>query len=96
MLGETKEALAAADRAVALMPESVDHLNGLDPAEKRVMTWAWSGRKKEAIEEIARRLHLYGRFDVFTLAHWPQWLPIRNDPALQALLKDPANRTPRF
>ncbi len=96
MLGETKDALAAADRAVALMPESVDHLNGIDPAEKRVMTWAWSGRKKEAIEEIARRLHLYGRFDVFTLAHWPQWLPIRNDPALQALLKDPANRTTRF
>ena len=96
MLGHTREALAAADRAVSLLPESVDQVNGLDPAEQRIVTWAWCGHKKEAIDELTRRIRMYGRIDVFTLAHSPEWLRIRDEPEFQALLRDPLNRAPRF
>jgi tetratricopeptide (TPR) repeat protein len=96
LLGKFPEALAASDRAISILPESLDHVNGMDAGERRVAVLALCGRKADAIRELAKRLRVPGNYRVEYLATSIEWLSLRGEPAFQALIKDPANRGPRF
>ncbi len=87
-LGETKEALAAADRAVQLLPTSMDAMSGPQIEVWRAQVWALMGDRERAVPELARLLRMPGarlspailRLDVF-------YDKLRGDPRFDALTK---------
>ena len=87
-LGETKEALAAADRAVQLLPTSTDAISGPQIEVWRAQVWALEGDRERAIPELARLLRVPGarlspailRLDIF-------YDKLRGDPRFEALTK---------
>ncbi|MFM9862395.1 MAG: tetratricopeptide repeat protein [Micropepsaceae bacterium] len=87
-LGQTKEALAAADRAVQLLPTSVDALTGPQLEVGRAQVWALLGDRDRAIPELARLLRLPGaRLTPAVLRLDALYDKLRGDPRFEALTK---------
>ena len=96
LLGRYQEAIAAVDRAVSLQPEAEDHTNGPSIRRYRAVVLAWAGRKDEALKEIARLVRTPFGIQVEDLAASLDWAPLHGDPRLEAIIRDPANRAPKF
>jgi hypothetical protein len=96
ILGEGNEAVAASDHAVSIIPETLDKVNGMPAGEWRIIALAWSGHKADAIRELGVRLRTPCDIRSEYLTTGVAWFPLRDDPAFQALVKDPANYQPRF
>jgi hypothetical protein len=89
-LGLREEAAAEALRAVALVPESRDALEGPTWTEYLARIYAMNDDAAHAVPLLAHLLQTKG--SVFTpalLQMDPVWDPIRKDPGFQALLKEP-------
>jgi TolB-like protein len=93
-LGQTAQAVAAADRAVELMPESLDAKYGSDHAIVRVWALAAAGRKEDALQETARLLGKPSLLNVHTMRRSLEWKELQGDPRFEALLNDPKNNAP--
>ena len=78
------------------MPESADAWNGANYAIDLAEALMWLGEKDAAIAEITRLIRHPHGVHVWELEHTVWWQPIRNDPRIQALIKDPKNREPLF
>jgi TolB-like protein len=94
ILGDRTQALAAATKICALVPESNDAVDGPVRSATRAKILAWLGDKETALAEFGRLLRTpYGptvngdRFD-------PGWTPLHGDPRYKALLSDPKNNAP--
>ena len=96
ILGETDAALAAANRAVELMPETLDAKFGAVQATWRAQVLALVGRKDEAVQELARLLRKPCLLNVHEMRHELAWRPLQGYPPFEALLADPKNNEPLF
>jgi serine/threonine-protein kinase len=85
-LGEKDRALAEAQRATELQPESKDAFGGPEITEGVAQVYAILGENDRAIEILDGLLSRPSSVTVQTLKLSPIWDPLRNDPGFQALL----------
>jgi tetratricopeptide (TPR) repeat protein len=101
ILGHKEEALAAAHKALELMPESRDALAGPGIRWGLVVALAWTGEKEEACTELKRLLAepwqgtAPGPF-VYELRNAVWLFPLKGYPVFEAILNDPKNNAPLF
>jgi TolB-like protein len=93
-LGQNAQAVAAAERAVELMPESLDAKYGSFHTSARASTLAAAGRKEEALQETTRLLGKPSLLNVHTMRRSLEWKELQGDPRFEALLNDPKNNAP--
>jgi TolB-like protein/Flp pilus assembly protein TadD len=84
-LGEKDAAIAEAQRATDLRPESKDAFEGPRTTEDVAQVYAILGDNARAIELLDELLSRPSEVTLQTLKLNPAWDPIRNDPAFQAL-----------
>ena len=105
LLGQNGAALRDAQKAIELLPESVDAVLGTVFTANLATVYAWIGDKDRAIAEITRLLGIPTfnpgdtvnlRINVHTLRVDPAFAPLRGDPRFEALLNDPKNNAPLF
>jgi TolB-like protein/Tfp pilus assembly protein PilF len=92
-LGEKDAALAEAQQAAELLPESKDALGGPEVMEGVAQVYAILGEKDRAIEVLNGLLSRPSAMTVEILKVNPIWDPLRNDPGFQALLSKYAGKT---
>jgi serine/threonine-protein kinase len=92
-LGERDAALAEAQRAAELLPESKDAFGGPEVMEDVAQVYAILGEKDRAIEVLNGLLSRPSAMTVEILKVNPIWDPLRNDPGFQALLSKYADPT---
>jgi len=85
-LGDKDAALAEAQRAMELRPESRDAFEGPQITAQVAEVYSILGDKDEAIEMLEGLLNRPSEVTVATLKLDPAWDPLRNDPRFQALL----------
>ena len=85
-LGEKDSALAEAQRASELQPESKDALDGPEITEGVARVFAILGDNDRAIEILDGLLNRPSYVTVHSLRVDPIWDPLRNDPRFQALI----------
>src|SRR5438874_4588940 len=85
-LGEKDAALAEAQRAAELLPESKDAFGGPEIVESVAEVYAILGENDRAIEILDGLLSRPSGVTVQGLKVNPIWDPLRNDPRFQALL----------
>jgi TolB-like protein len=98
ILGRPEEALRDGDRAVEIIPSSVDALEGAEYAAFNARIHLSCGDKEFALKELARLIRTPGsvsNFNVYELKRDPR-NPLRDDPRMKALVDDPANNAPVF
>jgi len=85
-LGEKELAIAEGKRAVQLLPESQDALDGPKVTLALAQIYAWTGETDEAFQLLDRSLTTPNGITVFFLKLDPVWEPLRTDPRFQALI----------
>ena len=93
LLGEKDAALAEAQRAMELHPESKDAFEGPQITEQVAQVHATLGDNAQAIEILDGLLNRPSEVTVNTLKLNPAWDPLRTDPRFQALLSRYASKT---
>ncbi len=84
-LGEKDAAIAEAQRAIDLRPESKDAFEGPEIAEQVAQVYTILGDNARAIELLDELLSRPSEVTSQSLKLDPAWDPLRNDPAFQAL-----------
>ena len=84
-LGEKDVAIAEAQRAMDLLPESKDAFEGPPITEQAAQVYAILGDNARAIELLDGLLSRPSEVTLQTLKFNPAWDPLRNDPGFQAL-----------
>jgi tetratricopeptide (TPR) repeat protein len=92
-LGEKDSALAEAQRATELQPETKDAFGGPEITEGVAQVHAILGENDRAIEILGGLLSRPSAVTVQALSINPIWDPLRNDPGFQALLSKYASKT---
>jgi TolB-like protein/Flp pilus assembly protein TadD len=85
-LGRKQEAIAQGKRAVELLPESQDAMDGPKIAASLAEIYALTGEADEALRLIDHLLQVPNGLTVPTLKLDPVWDPLRKDPRFQALI----------
>ena len=85
-MGEKELAIAEGKRAVELLPESQDALDGPKMTVALAQIYAWTGETDQALQLIDRSLSTPNGVTVPSLALDPMWDPLRDDPRFQALI----------
>jgi TolB-like protein/Tfp pilus assembly protein PilF len=85
-LGEKDAAIAEGKRAVALLPESQDALDGPKTTLALAQIYAWTGENDAALELLERSLTAPAGVTVSSLKLNPIWDPLRADVRFQALI----------
>jgi tetratricopeptide (TPR) repeat protein len=85
-LGEKDAAIAQGRRAVELLPESQDALDGPKTTVALAQIYAWTGESDQAVQLIDRSLSTPNGVTVPFLRLDPMWDPLRSDPRFQALI----------
>jgi TolB-like protein/Tfp pilus assembly protein PilF len=85
-LGEKNAAIAEGKRAVALLPESQDALDGPKTTLALAQIYAWTGENDAALELLERSLITPAGVTVSSLKLNPIWDPLRADARFQALI----------
>jgi TolB-like protein/Flp pilus assembly protein TadD len=93
VLGQKEEAIKEGKRAVELLPESEDALDGPKATAGLAQIYAWTGESDEAFRLLDHLLTVPSGLTVPMLKLDPAWDPLRKDPRFQALIdKYAANR----
>ena len=92
-LGDKEAALAEAQRATELCPESKDAVGGPEITAKVAKVYAILGNSARAIEILDGLLSRPGSVTVQGLKSNPFWDRLRNDPRFDALLDKYSNKT---
>jgi len=85
-LNEKKAAIAEGKRAVELLPESQDALDGPKTTLALAQIYAWTGENKAALELLEHSLITPSGVTVSSLELSPVWDPLRTDARFQALI----------
>jgi TolB-like protein/Flp pilus assembly protein TadD len=85
-LGQKQEAIAEGKRAVELLPESQDALDGPHATATLAQIYAWTGEFDEAFRLLDHLFTVPSNLTVPMLKLEPVWDPLRQDPRFQALI----------
>ena len=85
-LGQKQEAIAEGKRAVELLPESRDALDGPQATAALAQIYAWTGEFDEAFRLLDHLFTVPNNLTVPMLKLEPIWDPLRKDPRYQALI----------
>ena len=85
-LGQKQEAIAEGKRAVELLPESRDALDGPQATANLAQIYAWTGEFDEAFRLLDHLFAVPSNLTVPMLKLDPAWDPLRQDPRFQALI----------
>jgi TolB-like protein/Flp pilus assembly protein TadD len=85
-LGQKQEAIAEGKRAVELLPESQDALDGPQGTAALAQIYAWTGEFDEAFRLLDHLLAVPSNITVPMLKLDPAWDPLRQDPRFQPLI----------
>ena len=85
-LGEKELAIAEGKRAVELLPESQDALDGPKVTVALAQIYAWTGESDQALQLLDRSLSTPNGITVPFLKLDPIWDPLRRNPSFQALI----------
>ena len=85
-LGKKDAAIAEGKRAVELLPESQDALDGPKTTVALAQIYAWTGESDQALQLLDRSLSTPNGVTLPSLRLDPMWDPLRNDPRFQALI----------
>jgi TolB-like protein/class 3 adenylate cyclase/Tfp pilus assembly protein PilF len=85
-LGERAEALRHADRAIELLPVSLDALDGPDMVQLAAVARLRLGDHDRALAELGRILGKPGGPEAHLLRSDPDWQPLWNDPRFKKLV----------
>jgi len=85
-LGKKDAAIAEGKRAVELLPESQDALDGPKTTVALAQIYAWTGESDQALQLLDRSLSTPNGVTVPFLRLDPMWDPLRSDPRFQALI----------
>ncbi len=96
LLGHKADALAAAQLARAIMPETRDVISSRGPHYALAFVLAWNGDKEAACAELRSMLATNGQLSIHVLKSGPAFAPLKDYPAFEALLADPKNHAPLF
>jgi TolB-like protein/Flp pilus assembly protein TadD len=88
-LGEKAAAIAEGKRAMQLLPESQDALDGPKMTLMLAEIYAWTGENDAALELLERSLITPAGVTVSSLKLNPIWDPLRSDSRFQALIDIP-------
>jgi TolB-like protein/Tfp pilus assembly protein PilF len=94
IVGNNEQALACAQKAVELVPESADAVIGPANSISLAQIRAWTGDKGGALKELARLLQTPHGVNIYNARLDIGWLPLRGDPRYEALINDPKNNAP--
>jgi len=86
-LGEKNAAIAEGKRAMMLLPESRDALDGPKMTLALAQIYAWTGENDAALELLERSLITPAGVTVSSLKLDPIWDPLRSDGRFQALIE---------
>lgn len=92
-LGDKAGAIASAERAMQLLPESVDAFDGPKVAIMAAETYATLGEAERALALVEHLLTAANGLTVHTLRLDPMWDPLRSDPRFEQLLAKYAPRS---
>jgi TolB-like protein/Flp pilus assembly protein TadD len=85
-LGQKEEAIAEGKRAVELLPESQDALDGPQATATLAQIYTWTGEFDEAFRLLDHLFTVPSNLTVPMLKLDPGWDPLRHDPRYQALI----------
>ena len=85
-LGEKEAAIAEGKRAVNLVPESEDALEGPKATLELAKIYTWTGETDQALLLLDHSLSTPSGITVSSLKLDPIWDPLRSDPRFQALI----------
>ena len=85
-LGQKQEAIAEGKRAVELLPESQDALDGPQATDTLAQIYACTGEFEEAFRLLDHLFAVPSNLTVPMLKLDPAWDPLRQDPRYQALI----------
>ena len=85
-LGKKDAAIAEGKRAVELLPESQDALDGPKTTVALAQIYAWTGESDQALQLLDRSLSTPNGVTLPFLRLDPMWDPLRSDPRFQALI----------
>ena len=85
-LGEKEAAIAEGKRAVNLVPESEDALEGPKATVELAKIYTWTGETDQALLLLDHSLSTPSGITVSSLKLDPIWDPLRSDPRFQALI----------
>ncbi len=89
-LGRKEEAIKEGKRAVELLPEAEDALDGPEVAVVLAQIYAWTGEHDRAFELLDHLLQVPSSLSVTILKVDPVWDPLRKDPRFEKLIASPA------
>jgi TolB-like protein len=85
-LGRKQEAIAEGKRAVELLPESQDALDGPQATASLAQIYAWTGESDEAFRLLDHLMVVPNGLTIPLLELDQAWDPLRKDPRFQALI----------
>ncbi len=85
-LGEKELAISEGKRAVELLPESEDALDGPKTTVALAQIYTWTGETDQALQILERSLSTPNGITIPFLRLDPMWDPLRSDPRFQALI----------
>ncbi|MGH8095188.1 MAG: TPR end-of-group domain-containing protein [Chthoniobacterales bacterium] len=91
-MGEKEAAIAEAQRATDLLPESVDAFSGPDMTQTLAEVYALTGENAKSIGLLYKLLHEPSNLTVAMLRLDPSWDRLRDDPEFQKLLATEEDR----
>jgi TolB-like protein/Tfp pilus assembly protein PilF len=86
-LGEKELAIAEGKRAVELLPESEDALDGPKTTVALAQIYTWTGETDQALQLLERSLSTPNGVTIPFLRLDPMWDPLRSDPRFKALVE---------
>jgi TolB-like protein/Flp pilus assembly protein TadD len=92
-LGRKEEAIKEGKRAVVLLPEAQDALDGPEVAVVLAQIYAWTGEHDQAFELLDHLLQVPNSLTVPILKLDPVWDPLGKDPRFEKLIASPAPKT---
>ncbi|MDP9291646.1 MAG: hypothetical protein M3O82_04695 [Verrucomicrobiota bacterium] len=87
-LGRKEDAIREGKRAVELLPVDRDAINGIHIMKHLAVTYAWSGEKDRAIDQIMTTLRLPTDLSYGQLKLHPFWDALRDDQRFEKIVAD--------
>jgi TolB-like protein len=87
-LGRKEQAITEGRKAVELLPVTKDAVNGMNVEEYLAVTYAWTGEKDLAIEQLRTTLRHPGLISYGQLRLHPNWDSLRGDPRFEKIVAD--------